>query len=110
MEISKRNRGDWTILEIDGNIRGRNAIDIKEICHEIIESGTRKLAVNFAKILSIDSTGLGGLISCHQRMQGLEGKMALMNLSDDIYDLFTMTSIDKLFPIVDSEAELKTLD
>ncbi len=49
------------------------------------------------------------LITCHQDLKGSSGQLILMNLSDDIYDLFEMTSIDRLFEIVDNESELLKL-
>ena len=56
----------------------------------------------------IDSSGVGMLITCHQDLKAAGGQLVLMKLSDDIYDLFEMTSIDRLFEIVENEEDLAT--
>ena len=106
MEISVRNNDKWHILDITGNIRGKKSDQIKEITSECIQSSKLFLVANFENVNFIDSTGLGSLIHCHQNVKSAGGDLLLMNLSDNIYDLFEMTSVDKLFEILDSEDEL----
>lgn len=106
MEITSREYEGWIILDVDGSVRGRSSGQLREECQAFIDKGCRLLCVNFARINFVDSTGLGGLIHCFQKIKALGGNMVLLSLSDDIYDLFEMTSIDKLFTIVDTESEL----
>jgi len=106
MEIQKREYQGWVVLDIDGSVRGRSSSVLKDECQRQIDSGCRSLCINFSRISFIDSTGLGGLIHSYQKIKTLGGQMVLLALSDDIYDLFEMTSINKLFTIIESEAEL----
>ena len=107
MEITIRNNKKWNILDIQGNIRGKESDQIKELCNKCIKESKLYLVANFEKVNFIDSTGLGSLIHCHQNVKAAGGNLLLMNLSENIYDLFEMTSVDKLFEILDSEDELK---
>ncbi len=106
MEVSIRNKNKWQILDIKGNIRGKESENLKQVCRENLKDGNLYIVANFENVSFIDSTGLGALIHCHQNMKSAGGDLLLMNLSENIYDLFEMTSVDKLFEILDSEMEL----
>ena len=79
---------------------------MKRICKEQIEQKNRQIAFNFDNIDFIDSVALGALISCNNVVRSAQGKFFLMNLSENIYDLLEMTSVDKMFTIIDSERDL----
>lgn len=101
-----RNKRNWLIFDISGNIRRKDAEKLKELCNKYIEESKLQIAVNFSDIDFIDSIGLGALIYCNTRIKDAGGKIVIMNLNENIYDLLEMTSVDKLFTIVDSEQEL----
>ena len=110
MEIAIRTSRKWNILDIKGNIRGKESDQIKEICNECINESKLYLVANFENVNFIDSTGLGSLIHWHQNVKSAGGDLLLMNLTENIYDLFEMTSVDKLFEILDSEDEINEKD
>ena len=107
MDIKVRNAGKWRILDIAGHIKGGEEVGRfrVEVQKALFEKQVH-LAANLKEVGFIDSSGVGLLISCHQDMKAAGGRLVLMNLSDDIYDLFEMTSIDRLFDIKDGEEEL----
>jgi anti-sigma B factor antagonist len=106
MEISQRTKKSWKIFDISGNIRRKGAQIIKDLCSECIEDSKIRIVANFKNVKFIDSVGLGSLIFCNQNLKSIGGELVLMNLNENIYDLLEMTSVDRLFTIVDSEADL----
>jgi len=106
MEIKQRNLKNWNIFDISGNIRRKGAQLIKDLCNKCINESRIQLAANFQEVSFIDSIGLGALIYCNQNVKSAGGKLILMNLNENIYDLLEMTSVDRLFTIVDSEDDL----
>lgn len=106
MEIKMRTSGKWTVLDISGHIKGSEVSHFRASIQQAISDKRHFLVANMADVGFIDSSGVGMLITCHQDLKAAGGRLVLMRLSDDIYDLFEMTSIDRLFEIVDNEEEL----
>lgn len=106
MEIKFRNSGKWNILDISGHIKGSEVSHFRTAIQRSIGDRKLFLVANMQDVGFIDSSGVGMLITCHQDLKAAGGQLVLMRLSDDIYDLFEMTSIDRLFEIVDNEEEL----
>jgi len=106
MEIKLRESGKWLILDISGHIKGSEVSQFRGTVQKSIAEGRHHLVANMQDVGFIDSSGVGMLITCHQDLKAVGGQLVLMNLSDDIYDLFEMTSIDRLFEIVDNEQDL----
>ena len=107
MEIKSRNSGKWNVLDISGHIKGSEVSFFRTAIQKSIAEKKLFLVANMQDVGFIDSSGVGMLITCHQDLKAAGGQLVLMKLSDDIYDLFEMTSIDRLFEIVDNEEELK---
>jgi len=106
MEIKARHLGRWKVLDIAGHIKGGDAGRFRSEVHKALAEQNFHLAANLKDVSFIDSSGVGTLITCHQDLKAAGGQLILLNLSDDIYDLFEMTSIDRLFEILDGEETL----
>ncbi|NET23740.1 MAG: STAS domain-containing protein [Okeania sp. SIO1H5] len=106
MEINFREKENWRIMDISGHIKGNEVSQFRTAAQNSLKENRLNLVANMKDVGFIDSSGVGMLITCHQDLKAAGGKLVLMNLSDDIYDLFEMTSIDRLFEIVDSEEDL----
>jgi len=106
MDIKQRAVKKWHILDISGHIKGSEVSQFRSAIQKAIGDKQVFVVANMHDVGFIDSSGVGMLITCHQDLKSVGGQLVLMNLSDDIYDLFEMTSIDRLFEIVDNEADL----
>jgi len=109
MDIKTRTFGKWNVLDITGHIKGSEVSHFRSAIQRAIEEKQIHLVANMHEVGFIDSSGVGMLITCHQDLKAAGGRLILMRLSDDIYDLFEMTSIDRLFEIIDNEDELAKL-
>ena len=106
MDIKARSLGRWKVLDIAGHIKGGNVGRFRSEVHKAMAEQNLHLAANLKDVGFIDSSGVGALITCHQDLKAAGGQLILLNLSDDIYDLFEMTSIDRLFEILEGEEAL----
>ncbi len=72
---------------------------------EVIDDGARKLVIDFAKVDHLSSSALGMLITVRQRLSDVKGAMRLCNICTDIYQIFKITGLDKLFAIYPTGTE-----
>jgi anti-sigma B factor antagonist len=64
----------------------------------------RKLLLNFTNVEYMSSAALGKLINLHKKLAGLKGKLAMCNVIPQIFEVFAITKLDKIFKIFPDEA------
>lgn len=87
----------------------RNILDeanIQQIGEEItgIIDGqpSPKLLISFANVDHLSSAALGTLITVNNRIKNRKGQLRLSNIDPQIYEVFKITKLDKLFQIHDT--------
>jgi len=103
LNINERKLNDVTVLDLDGSFVLGGDGKFRQFVNANIESGSRKLIVNLAKVGYMDSSGLGELISCYTQMQRVSGHMKLLNLNNRLNQLLVLTKLITVFETFDSE-------
>ena len=67
------------------------------------DSGKRELILNFTNVEYLSSAALGKLINLHKNLQGLQGRLAMCNVIPQIFEVFAITKLDKIFKIFPDE-------
>ncbi|MGB4438785.1 MAG: STAS domain-containing protein [Sedimentibacter sp.] len=100
-------------LEIEYSITSGNDLEIKPIgevdiytspelknkVFELIDDKKLNIIINGEKLEYIDSTGLGILMSIYKKMQENSLNIKILNLKSNIYKLFDITGLIKIFDI-----------
>ena len=104
---------DITQVEfLDRNILDEGNIQVigDEINGLVDATPNPKLLLSFANVEHLSSAALGTLISIDKKVKARQGKLRLSNIDPQIYEVFTITRLDKLFSIhPTAEDALKTL-
>jgi anti-sigma B factor antagonist len=91
-----------TIIEfLDRNILDEGNIQqIGDEIGQIIErSAAPKLLINFDHVEHLSSAALGTLITINNKVRQKDGQLRLANIQDQIYEVFVITKLNKLFQI-----------
>ena len=73
---------------------------------DLIEHDDRdKLVLNFSNVEFLSSAALGKLITFEKKVKKKGANLILTDISPEIFQVFTITNLDKLFQIKDSEAD-----
>ena len=87
----------------------RNILDeanIQQIGDEIsrlIDSQTQpKVLISFENVDHLSSAALGTLITINNKIRGKDGQLRLADIDPQIYEVFVITKLNKLFQIHDS--------
>jgi len=74
--------------------------NLKQEFLEIINSGEKKIVIDFSGTEMIDSSGIGLLISIRNSLANYAGsEIELLNLSEDLKQLFKVMKLDNHFRI-----------
>ena len=100
--------GDVTVVRF----RDQKILDdlnIQELGRELsrlVEVENRKrLLLNFSAVEFLSSAALGKLITLDKKVKAAGGTLKLSNIQPEIYEVFAITKLNRLFEIKDDEAE-----
>ena len=71
--------------------------------HDLVGAGERKVLLNLAKVTHIDSSGLCELVASHATLEKNDGEMKLLNLTERVAELMTITKLLTVFDMFDNE-------
>ncbi len=75
MEITVRKEGETTILDLSGNlVLGRPVAVFREKIEEVLEAGSKAVAVNLHSVSFIDSSGIGAMVGAWTSIEAIGGK------------------------------------
>jgi anti-sigma B factor antagonist len=105
METKKSNikidSSDFLSFEItDTEIGLTNLNDLKDEISNAVNSGSLNLAVDLKNVSVINSSGLGILIGCMNRVKSAKGNFKILNPQDKIENLFKITKLNLVFDII----------
>ncbi|HQU43865.1 MAG TPA: STAS domain-containing protein [Pirellulales bacterium] len=100
--------GDVTVVRfVDRKILDEASIqELGTELFQLVEQENRgKLVLNFSKVDFLSSAALGKLITLDKKVKARSGKLKLSNIRPEIYEVFAITKLNKLFDIKDDEAD-----
>jgi len=100
--------GDITVVRfIDRKILDEASIqELGQELFSLVEKERRsKLVLNFAAVEFLSSAALGKLISLNNKAKAHGGVLKMSNIRPEIYEVFAITKLNKLFDIKDDEAD-----
>ena len=104
------------------HVTDRNGVTVARICAEAILNEAqvqafgqallaladvpgRRVILNFLGVHHLTSLALGGLIRLHKRLAETGGELCLADIDPRIWEIFSITRLDRLFRIFDREEE-----
>ena len=100
--------GDVTVVRfVDRKILDEaNIQELGQELFQLIEEEDRKaLLLNFSSVEFLSSAALGKLITLDKKVKAHSGRLKLSNIRPEIYEVFAITKLNKLFDIKDDEAD-----
>jgi anti-sigma B factor antagonist len=94
--------GDITVVNfVDKKILDEQNIQVigEQLFSLVDELGRRKILLNFGNVEFLSSAALGKLITLNRKLQSAGGKLILCNIDPQIYEVFEITKLNKLFVI-----------
>ncbi|MCA9089793.1 MAG: STAS domain-containing protein [Planctomycetaceae bacterium] len=98
--------GDVTVARfVDKKILDENNIQIigNQLFGLIEEDGRKKIVLDFTNVEYLSSAALGKLITLDKKVKTAAGKLRLCSIRPDIYEVFAITRLNKLFDIRDDQ-------
>ena len=104
--ISERRVDGVMILDLVGDIRlGQENADLHNTIRKVVENGEKNILLNLAQVSKIDSSGLGELVAAWTTLRKNDGEAKLLNLTQTVEHLMTLTKLLTVFDTYENEAD-----
>lgn len=105
MVINIREKNDVVIFDIEGEISrsGITDVTLHQVVKDQLDAGKRHIILNFEKVESIDSFGVGEILASYISTHNLGGQLKLAKISKRLYHIFKVTMLTNVLEIFDEE-------
>ena len=106
--VSVQNQKDVSVVQFTNNriLDEANIASIQDTLKALIaERDNPKLLLDFSTVDHMSSAALGMLINANNSIKQRNGQLRLTNIKPQIYEVFVITKLNKLFRIFPSREE-----
>lgn len=105
MNISIRNAGSTTILDLNGALKlGESEQEFRRQVEELVDGGAQRLAINLAGVPEMDSSGIGSMVRAYTHVKKAGGRCSFFAPTKRVLQLIKMVRLDTVLEIVEDEA------
>lgn len=106
MKIPARHTAGVTVLDPKGKITiGVGDVALRDAVHEAMDAGSENILINLGNVTTIDSSGIGELVSAFTTVTNRGGKLKLANLPPKVQDILQITQLVTVFDVFSDEEE-----
>jgi anti-sigma B factor antagonist len=107
--IITRESGDVTIITVRGRLDTSDGQDpLETAVNTAIENGKMNILMDLRSVSYISSTGIGSLIKAYRFVLKKKGKVKLLNPSQCVKNILSISKLDGVFEIFTNERDALT--
>lgn len=105
MKISRRQQDGVSILELAGKLTiGTGDFALHDAVRDVLNDGARAIVLNLQRVTTIDSAGVGELVSAYTTSAQRNARVKLAVLPPKVQDVLLVTQLLTVFEVFDDEA------
>ncbi|MBU0486768.1 MAG: STAS domain-containing protein [Bacteroidetes bacterium] len=105
MNIIEQQENGITVLILDGRLDTVTYSDLETKMNELIGSQTKRIVLDFEKLVYISSSGLRVILNSLKQMSRLNGVIVLAAVNDMIMEVFEMSGFLQILQIGENRQE-----
>lgn len=106
MNIKEKRENGISIIFAEGNIAQAGTVEFREFIKPLIgDEAISDLLINFEKVSTIDSSGIGMIVQVYKLCTQKQKRMIITNLNEKCYDVFLLTRLNQVLTLLKTEAE-----
>ncbi len=82
---------------------GTDDVQLRQTVSDALNKGARKVLISLANVTSVDSSGIGALVSAYTSVSGRGGKLRLCSLPASVKNVLEVTQLNTVFETFDTE-------
>jgi anti-anti-sigma factor len=90
----------------DNLLGGEEALNLSKQVNDLKQQDFHSLVIDLSKVVMMNSSGLGSLVSVHRTLSQKNIKLFLLNPPEKILKLFKITHLENILTIIQDISEL----
>jgi anti-anti-sigma factor len=90
---------DLKVLEPTGILDSTKAEEFRRTVDQLLQDGAEVILIDLKDISFIDSSGLGTLVVLLKKVRGMNRKLCICSINDQVRMLFELTNMDQVFDV-----------
>jgi anti-sigma B factor antagonist len=104
--VTSRIDGSTTVLEVHGVLTAAGSgAALRRATKAAMDTGSQTVVINLRDVVTVDSSGVSDLASCHTTLAGRGCHLKICHLSHKLKDVFVVTRLNTVFDIYETEAD-----
>lgn len=99
MNISESRQGNVIILKVQGKLDSISSPELDKHLASLVESGSRQIVLDLAELEYVSSSGLRVFLTAAKSLKRTQGKLALVNLSVQVQQIFGIAGYESILPV-----------
>lgn len=100
-----RRIGDVAVVELSGELSSRFSPDLRRRIEEVTAQLEVPVVLDFARVVYVDSSGLGALILLQQQLAHKEQRMLIVNLTPQVKRVFDKVNLNRILIVCENIPE-----
>ncbi|MDC0721438.1 STAS domain-containing protein [Nannocystis bainbridge] len=105
MTITTRQLEDVTVLAPRGKLTIETGSTLRDAVRAALDNGARKLVLNLSEVTTVDSSGIGELVSAYTTANNQNARLKLAAVPPRVHDVLLITRLLSVFEVHESEDE-----
>jgi anti-anti-sigma factor len=105
VEISEKKENEIVVIGLNGRLDAATSFDFETKIIGLIDSGERKLVVDFSQMDYISSSGLRVLLMAAKKLKEVNGRIIIASASSHIQNVFNIAGFTSIFSMTASVKE-----
>jgi anti-anti-sigma factor len=97
LNVQSKNIGNVSLLNLDGNVVVGETDNLRDIVQTLPSADS--VVLDLSGVSLVDAHGLGMLLQLREQAQARDMRFELMNVSNQLRELFRITRLDTVFQI-----------
>jgi anti-sigma B factor antagonist len=103
LRLVTERHGAAAVVRVSGELDAYRAPDLEDLGASLLADGVHTLVLNMSGTTFLDSSGLRAMVTLRDRMLHAEGEFALVDPTDAVRRLLTITGLEDQFVIESSD-------
>ena len=105
MDITIKEYGEIITVSLQGALDAVAVPKVEEYLQQQISLGKHKIVINMQEMHYISSAGIRLVLSIFKFLQGLQGRLCICCMQDQVAEVLRMAGVDQLLSLCHSEQE-----
>jgi anti-sigma B factor antagonist len=94
-----RREGESVIVKPGRDVVASMVNEFRDELHSLVQETSGEITIDLDGVEMVDSVGIGVIIATHNSLNKADRKLKVVNVSKEIYSLFTTMRLDRHFMV-----------